>query len=208
MDKLPTKPDITHRARYVANILRVYDAATPDQLSRGASWYYTAHELAGMLSPSVRQGAGLLAALSVQKSWPENTRLARRFLAGEPIGHMAGPTRAALRILAGEPSEEVLTGHKTSSFFRCIAEPGSRDAVVIDRHAHDVAAGEPYGSHDRGLSNATRYASLVVAYRYSAAQTPHSPSQVQAITWCVWRERFQLGQGRTKQVVSPSNGGE
>lgn len=156
----------------------------------------------------MRQGAGLLAALSVQKSWPENTKLARRFLAGEPIGHMAGPTRAALRILAGENPAEVLTGHKTASFFTCIAEPDNPTAVVIDRHAHDIAAGEPFGSSDRGLSNAARYNSLAEAFRYAAMQTPYSPSELQAITWCVWRERFSLGQGRTKQVVSPSNGGE
>lgn len=49
VQKLPTKPDMAHRAMYVANILAVYDSATPEQRSRGASWYRNAHDLAGML---------------------------------------------------------------------------------------------------------------------------------------------------------------
>ena len=54
---------------------------------------------------------------------------------------------------------------------RCASDP-----VVIDRHAHDVAAGERYGNRNRGLSNVNRYATLALAYRLSARELGEIPS--------------------------------
>jgi hypothetical protein len=118
----------THR-RYVQNIISTWKRASEDQLARGRTWYRTAHDLADLMSEgNVTAGAGVLAALSVQKS------------------------------------------------------PEDPEAVVIDRHAHDVAVGKRYGNMDRGLSNKRRYATLAHAYREAARQLGELPSTVQAVT--------------------------
>ncbi|QNP76166.1 hypothetical protein IAG44_39995 [Streptomyces roseirectus] len=75
-------------------------------------------------------------------------------------------------------------------FFRCIADPCDPDAVVIDRHAHDVAVGEIYGTRERGLGNARRYALLAHCYREAALRLGELPSTVQSVTWVVHTERI------------------
>ncbi|ASY36971.1 hypothetical protein CAC01_30485 (plasmid) [Streptomyces sp. CLI2509] len=64
-------------------------------------------------------------------------------------------------IMSGTHPSEVLPMHlKTGAFFLCIADPDHPDSVVIDRHAHDIAAGEVYGQRDRGLGAIGRYNAL------------------------------------------------
>ncbi|PRH79427.1 hypothetical protein C6N75_09895 [Streptomyces solincola] len=58
----------------------------------------------------------------------------------------------------------------------------------MDRHAHDIAVGETYGSRDRGLSAKTRYAVVAHAYREAAMRLGELPSTVQAVTWVVRTE--------------------
>jgi hypothetical protein len=77
---------------------------------------------------------------------------------------------------------------KTGNFYRCIVDPTDAEAVCIDRHAHDIAVGRPYGDADRGLSAKGRYAVLSLAYRNAAAKLGVLPSVLQATTWVVWTE--------------------
>ena len=87
---IPTKPSDSTRRRYQRNIIKTYRQATPDQLARGRAWYRTAHQLADMLSEgNVRQGAGVIAALSANKSWALNQRLAKDAFQGLVRGHTA-----------------------------------------------------------------------------------------------------------------------
>jgi hypothetical protein len=181
------------REMYVRNILATWAAASPEQLARGRAWYRTAHEVAAAIAGgNVRIGAGVIAALSAQKSWSENCRLAETACrTGLARGHVADALRKAARIIAGADPREVLPYEsKTGHFFRCIADPDDREAVVIDRHAHDVAAGEVYGARERGLSAAGRYALLAECYREAAARLGELPSTVQAVTWVVHTERI------------------
>jgi len=185
-----TASDATHR-RYVLNIIRAFESATPDQEKRGRDWYWTAHEIAEFMSEgNVRAGAGVIAALSAQKAWSLNLRMAEQaFATGEPSGHTQDAITKAAKILAGaDPADVLPMTSKTGMFFRTILEPDDPDAVVIDRHAHDVAVGIRYGNRDRGLSNRTRYATLAHAYREAARILGELPSTVQAITWLVQSE--------------------
>lgn len=180
-------------AQYVANILAAYKAASRDQQRRGKAWYHTAHQLADMLSQgNVRTGAGVIAALSANKRWTENQKLATQCFDGNVSGHFEDALEKVRRILAGERPEDVLPmSLKTGNFFRCIADPDDQEAVVIDRHAHDIAVGEKYGNHNRGLSNHKRYATLAHAYREAARKLGKTPSVVQAVTWIVQVEGKQ-----------------
>jgi len=180
------------REQYVRNILAAWDEASGDQFQRGRHWYQTAHELAAMLADGdARKGAGVIAALSANKRWSENQRLAERACAGDPGGHTGVTLAKVGRILEGEDPELVLPmDFKTGMFFRCIADPEDPDAVVIDRHAHDIAIGEVYGDNDRGLSSKGRYALLAHVYREAAMRLGELPSTVQAVTWVYWTDKL------------------
>lgn len=187
---IPTAPSDSTRRRYIANIIKVYESATPDQLRRGRDWYPTAHQLADFLSEGdVVKGAGVIAALSANKAWDLNQRLARRAFAGDVSGHTAANLAKVAKIMSGvDPSEVLPMSAKTGNFYRCILDPTDAEAVCIDRHAHDVAVGRPYGDADRGLSSKGRYAVLSLAYRNAAAKLGILPSVLQATTWVVWTE--------------------
>lgn len=181
-------PSDAEISQYAYNIMGAWHSASDDQLHRGLVWYQVAHDLATMISDGdTVAGAGVLAALSANKSWPENVRLARRaFDTGQPSGHVGDAVGKAARILAGESPESVLPmARKTGNFYRLIANPSDPTAVVVDRHAHDVAVGEVYGSADRGLSVQSRYDALASAYRLAAHRLGRgvTPAQVQAVTW-------------------------
>lgn len=192
---IPARPSEADVSRYADNIEAAYLAASDEQITRGRRWYATAHDLALMISDGdVVAGAGVLAALSANKSWPENVRLARRaFANGEASGHVGDAVRKVARILSGESPESVLPmDRKTGNFYRLILDPSDPHAVVVDRHAHDIAVGEVYGSADRGLSAQSRYDALAEAYRIAARRLPFatSPAELQAITWVAQVERL------------------
>lgn len=187
---IPVKPSDSTRRRYVRNIVKVYRQATEDQEARGKAWYRTAHQLADMMSEgNVMAGAGVIAALSANKAWDINRRLAHEAFNGRLHGHTGDALGKAAKILAGaDPAEVLPMDIKTGNFYRCILDPEDPEAVCIDRHAHDVAVGRPQGNRDRGLSSKGRYAVLSLAFRNAAAVLGVLPSQVQAVTWVVWTE--------------------
>lgn len=188
---IPTKPSDSTRRRYIRNIIDVYKSATPEQLAAGARWYQTAHELADFLSEGdVQMGAGVIAALSANKAWDLNQRLARRAFDGDVSGHTADNLAKVAKIMSGvDPAEVLPMDAKTGNFYRCILDPADAEAVCIDRHAHDIAVGAPWGDRERGLGAKGRYAVLSLAYRNAAAKLGILPSVLQATTWVVWTER-------------------
>lgn len=199
---IPTTANDETNERYVENIISVYRSANPSQQQRGYDWYPTAHQLAEMMSEgNVKAGAGVIAALSANKAWETNVKLASRcFETGEFSGHVRDALGKAERIMNGEDPETVLPmAAKTGNFYRCIVDPTDPDAVVIDRHAHDIAVGEVYGSADRGLSNKRRYATLAHAYREAARRLGELPQVVQAVTWVVQIEML-AGTGHRPKV--------
>ncbi|MGW4551749.1 DUF7178 family protein [Streptomyces violaceorubidus] len=189
---IPVKCTEKQRAIYTQAIIDQWNAATSDQVQRGRQWYVTAHEFAAEIAAGdTEKGAGVLAALSANKSWSENCRLARKaFIEGKASGHVRDALTKADRIMAGTDPSEVLPMHiKTGFFYVCIADPEHTDAVVIDRHAHDIAVSEVYGQRDRGLGAVGRYNELANCYRAAAQKIGEVPSKVQAVTWVAHIER-------------------
>ncbi|WP_406192420.1 hypothetical protein OH733_05300 [Streptomyces griseus] len=187
------KPNAKTRERYVRNILDTWEAATPEQTQQGREWYPSAHALARRLAKGdVAVGAGLLAALSPQTAWWLNVELASEaFETGVPGRHLRDAMAKASKILAGtDPAEVLPMDRKTGHFYRCILNPLDADAVCVDRHAHDIAAGEEYGARERGLGARGRYALIAHCYREAAQRLGELPSVVQAATWVVWRDRL------------------
>lgn len=204
---IPARPTPEQITAYVANILTVYRAATPDQYSRGCNWYPTAHELALMVGDgNARKGAGVIAALSANKGWADNVRLATDAAAGHIHGHVGDALRKVTRIMDGEDPADVLPmDSKTGHFFQCISDPDDPTPVVIDRHAHDIAVGEVYGDAERGLSAKGRYSALATAYRQAATIVGDIPSVVQAVTWTVQVDRLSgVGTRRRTAPVEQS----
>lgn len=185
---IPARPSESTIRRYATNIVAVYGSASQDQISRGTQWYRVAHDIAAMIGETVEQGAAVIAILSARNSWERNVKIATDAIAtGEPKGHTKANLDKVRRVLNGEDPESVLPMTlKTGHFYRCIVNPDDPDAVVIDRHAHDVAVGRRYSEReDRGLSSQSRYDSLAKAYRIASRRLNVSPATVQAVTWCV-----------------------
>jgi hypothetical protein len=181
-------PEVTPDA---ANIIRIFREADDAQLAEGLAWYADAHSLAVALdSDDVLRAAGVIAALSVKQDWSRNVILAARaFADGHASGTLGFCVKAADRILAGEHVDTVLRGDKTNNFAHVIADPTDAHAVVIDRHAFDIALGRVTDDETRGiLSRKGVYDTFADAYREAAAVLGYSPSQVQAVTWVVWRQ--------------------
>jgi hypothetical protein len=198
---IPANPSATTRRRYRDNIIRTYLSATEDQVLKGKQWYPVAHDLAEMISGGdIRSGAGVIAALSANKSWAENVKISTRaFASGKASGHTKVMLTKATRIMNGEDPANVLPMDlKTGNFYRCILDPSDPTAVVIDRHAHDVAVGRTFGNDDRGLSSKSRYNALADAYREAAERLGILPQELQAITWVVQVERVR-GKGTRRQ---------
>jgi hypothetical protein len=199
---IATKVDLDTFERYVSNIILRYGQANTEQKIAGERWYTTANQLAYMISGGdVVKGAGVLAALSANKSWTENVKLARRaFANGSPSGHTRVQLEKARKIMEGEfdssPLDVLGNGEKTRNFFECIVDPKHPSAVCIDRHAHDVAVGEIYGNDDRGLSAKGRYELLARAYREAARRLGTNPATVQAVTWVVQVENYSQWNAR------------
>lgn len=187
---LPTTADQATAHRYAERIMRTWDAATPAGRDAGRAWYPAAHDLAAEIGRGdARAGAGILAALSQCSPWPRTVSLARDAGRGTVHGHTGAVLAKVRAILAGADPAALLPAElKTGHFYRNIANPADPAAVTVDRHAHDIAAGERYGRRNRGLTSPARYATLAGAYRTAAAELGELPSTVQAVTWLHWRQ--------------------
>ncbi len=78
---------------------------------------------------------------------------------------------------------------KTWNFFRAIVDPEDAEAVVIDRHAHDIAAGRALRLPRPRPVQQAPLRHVALAYRLAAQHLDELPSTVQAVTWVVWREQ-------------------
>lgn len=168
---------------YVANIVTVWNSATPDQLAAGRAWYSVAQDVASVVgNGDVRLGAGLIAALSPMQRWSVNVSQAAALAAGAPVGALGANLAKARRILAGEDFATVLpAGSKTWNFAHNIA--GETDHVTLDRWAIRVAV----SCSSKDSLTPKQYDVLADAYRKAAAEIGEPASTVQAVTWCVIR---------------------
>ena len=173
----------------VSSIENVYYKATEQDKSEGIEWYPNAHAFARTVgSRSVKRGAGIIAALSPQTSWPENKRLALQASSGRITGHTRRNCEKATDCRRGYDPLEVLGGRKVRAFYALILDPTNAYDVVIDRHAFDVAIGyETDNLARKVLERVGGYDFIADAYRKAAANLGILPSEVQATTWLTWR---------------------
>ena len=175
------------------NILNVWETASEHAMRNGLSWYPRANNLARTLDGgSGLQGAGVLAALSPITPWGRNVELA---CTAFDLGFLAGGTlprniEKVNRILDGEHPLDVLAGDKVRNFFMAIFDPTSPTAVVVDRHAFDIAIGKVTNDAARvTLGRKGEYARFARAYERAGREVGYSASTVQAVTWEAWRAR-------------------
>jgi len=187
------------RAQRLAVELAAQDLSDPDGI-------LTRETSAQRWQGDVDRAAAVIAVLSPQETWTRNVELAReayRLARGAwsvtalaaGLGTLGASARKAARLLlTSEPTDEIVGGPKVTAFWHTIADPLDPFAVVVDRHAFDVAVGRVTDdeTRQRGLSG-KRYEQACDVYRRAAAilskeGTPVSPATVQAVTWTVWRE--------------------
>jgi hypothetical protein len=158
----------------------------PQVLREGTQWYDRAQETADRLGRGdMHKGAGIIAALSPQRDWDRNVRIANEFVnSGTTTDQTAVQIRKARRILEGENPTDVLGGLKETSFYHNISDPNNPHHVTIDRHAHDVAVGKKYGSAERGLTAPGRYEAFHNAYNLASQHLGFEvPSRLQSGVW-------------------------
>ena len=189
------------------NIRAVLGQAEPGELIHGQDWYATAREEALWLVREHDLPLGVvchaIAALSPSVAWPVNLSGAdtlighfKRGLLRESLTGVAGYRKnidKAWEILrrhaAGDDTwRNVLSGPKVTAFAANIFSGGHLDEeITIDGHAWCIAHGKrvPLDRVPK-ISKALRER-IRAAHRRVAEDTGLLPTQIQAITWVVWK---------------------
>lgn len=176
----------------VANVVRVWHAASEDDRLAGRLWYSEAHDIARECPRGPAHGAGMLAALSPMTLWDDNVAMYRDLLDGRKPRYQSAVNVAKARAcLAGEHWSDVIgpRGRKTRAFAALIEDPDDAYAVCIDRHAFDIAVGRVTSDAERDLllGRVGTYERFARVYRAAARILGVTPSTVQAATWVAWR---------------------
>lgn len=184
------------------NITATYRAATPAERAEGKSWYATAREVAVSLDPEDPiRAAAIIAVLSPRLAWHKNVEAASDVYAGKAPKVLGANAAKAVAIRDGADPDSVVSGPKVRAFWHAIVNPSDPRAIVVDRHALDVAAGTVMDDESRGKALGRKGAYDEVCRLYvRAAQILSrefgelSPVEVQATTWVAWR-RMKKGFG-------------
>lgn len=178
---------------------------------------------------AVQRAAAVIAVLSPRLNWNKNVELAEkvyhdffqiRTSAGdnEMLREMVTNAVAsfpglktngskAYALLLGTDPEDVVSGPKVTAFWRTITNPFDPRAVVVDRHALDVAMGKVLDDRQRGiiLGRKGAYDALSDLYRRAAKKLTKetgaewTPAEVQATTWVVWRRNHAANKGAAQR---------
>lgn len=194
--------------QHVNNIVALVKGASAQQYLDGLTWYSAAHDLAAHLAVkygvTIRQSAGVIAAVSPQTAWQRNMQLAEKYLSQHAAGitpnggYMRVGINKVIAILSlADPSEDeildVLKAQKISAFFLNIMNDSW--TVTVDGHAINamLSGFQRYGITDKkGCGQKTitpkqwEYATEV--YREAARYLHLTPCETQAIAWVVYRD--------------------
>ena len=191
------------------NILDYYHQATQVEYSNGRLWYLNAHHqceyLAIKHSLPLNKVIGMTAALSPRNRWSRNLIDVENLLshAGTfginsddiydvKVATFNGNKIKAINILQDTSDVDMsshLGGSKVISFYRCILNPSGQD-VCLDGHSIAVASGT---KRITGLSlSGKHYLNLAALYVEAASQVNLTPSELQAITWLVYRRIHKI----------------
>lgn len=197
VDKLPSASAMRE------NLLQTIATADAATEAEGQGWYGNAHGIAADLATTygftVRQTAGVIAALSPQTGWADNVRLATDACRHASVGrtdriggHTHDACRKASAILQGADPATVLGGRKVRSFYRNILTPSRPGAVTVDRHAIDMLCGRRGAVNDRVLERIGAYTLAAAVFRSVARELDMTPSACQATAWVAWRKTHDV----------------
>lgn len=172
------------RADIERNLLEWYNY----DRTNGRDWYDQAQQFCIKLSDKYKvhfvQVAGIIAALSPQKNWGINKRIAIDFLESGRAGQYKLLVDKAKRILTCENLADipnVLHGRKIRSFFLNMI--GYASVTTIDRHIISAAVGYPYGTiTEKGYN----YLEQVIIDLAESVQV--HPKVFQAVVWSNYRD--------------------
>lgn len=159
------------------------------------NWYSYASQFCAELEDDFTLGknvaAGIIAALSPLQRWDNQVKdtpgIIHELQAGKypsGIGFFSNKDKA-VKIFQGEDPLEVLGGDKVRNFYRNLI--GDEQAVCIDRHAISIS-GFSSKSADAGSLTSGVYSRIAFAFKCAAQNLGLSPSGIQALTWCYFRE--------------------
>jgi hypothetical protein len=174
------------------NIETIYNKCTSDDINNGRTWYENAKSFSIYLSKKYNvteiQSAGIIAALSPQKSWINNMKITEHFIEsnGKASVHTGTQLSKASYILKNslitEEVYHILGGMKTKNFFYNIYNPDNNKAVTIDRHHLNVC----YAEDIKGCTD-KQYEFLKENTIIFANQINMIPSMLQATLWVCWK---------------------
>lgn len=184
--------------RRVADVMA---RATPRQVAQGVAWYRDTFDVAAAMAgahyATLPMAIGTIAALSPGVPYSRSLELADDMLSTGDCAHPYGDSIRKARAIVTEPDRhplDILRGRKVRSFYDNIWRPLTSREVTIDRHAYAIVLGvQPSGPRGgrpvnyNDLARPGRYDAVADAYRGVADECGLTPSQVQAITWVVWR---------------------
>lgn len=176
------------------SILHWWNAANDRDREQGFNWYETAKAFASSLSRQydvpLANVCGIIAALSIQKSWQENKRLAKLYFETGEVSHLTMVREKISLIISATDIYEIadiLNGDKTQRFYFNIM--GKWDFVTVDRHAQRIA-----GNDVKRLTT-KQYEQLEQQYRQAAYAVGVPPAVLQAVTWCAFRRENGIVKG-------------
>jgi len=168
--------------------------ATADDIALGLRWYGDAHAIARELSResgrrlTIRQCAGVIAALSPRCQWGANVAGARAMVraatAGESEPVVAGTRDNRAKgwaIANGADPDAVLGGPKVRAFWANII--GDVEAVTVDVWAARACEGRENPTAPTGR----RYRLCAETYRRAAGRFGLTPRDAQAAVWTIYR---------------------
>lgn len=193
-----------------ADILAVYEAATPADYAEGMEWYIAAHNWCRAQAKGrvhlIKRNAGIVAALSPMNGWANNKRKAAELISkrarivvekGQPNGIGLGTNvQKAIDIYNGADPLDVLSGNKVRAFYSTILDPFGKVPVTVDRHAFDIALGQRTNDKARSiLSRKGVYEAFADAYVNAAIVAGIGNAEMQAVTWVAWRRIHNINAG-------------
>ncbi len=208
--------DLPSQSEMSKNIIYTFLNASHEDMQEGMNWYPNAlHKcaeiaddtmlpldtvvaLVSVISPSIMWGGNISAPEQIIDLWD------RGIPATEWTGFNIYPANLlkAERILNGEIS--ALKGNKVVAFYRNIM--GSWVDVTIDRWSIRVALDEPKLGKDKIVPSGKKvYEAIADAYRESARLLGVAAPEVQAVTWTVFRNKYngRVRKARARMEITP-----
>lgn len=202
--------DLPSQEEMVKNVVYTFLNASPEDMQEGMVWYEEAYRecsriaqkygistttvvaLVAVISPSIMWGGNISAPEKIIDLWQNGVP------ASEWVGFNIYPANLlkAERILSGDLT--VMRGNKVKSFYANIL--GDPEPITIDRWSIRVALNDPKLGKDMIVPSGKKvYNYLGDVYRESGRLLRTEGMDVQAVTWTVFRNKYNGKVRKAKQ---------